>query len=43
MIGGYNGANKGQKTIECYDPELNQWTIVGETEDECEIHAVVGL
>ena len=43
VVGGYNVAGEVEKTIECYDPELNQWTIVGETEHECVYHAMVEL
>ena len=43
VVGGYNAASKVEKTIECYDPEFDQWTIVGETEHECVYHAVVAL
>ena len=43
VVGGYSSVNKIEKTIECYDPELNQWMIAGETERECVRHALIGL
>jgi len=43
VFGGQNAANKLVKEIECYDPELDQFTIVGETEYNCLFHAVVAL
>jgi len=43
VFGGVNDENISLKKIECYDPELDQWTIVGETEYKCCNHAVVVL
>ena len=43
VIGGNNAAGQVLKTMECYDPSLDQWTIVRETEHECVNHALVSL
>ena len=43
VVGGYSSVCKVEKPIECYDPELDQWVVAGETERECIHHAVVGL
>ena len=43
VVGGRNTANYVVKCIECYDPELGRWEIVGETKEDCCYHAVVAL
>jgi len=43
VFGGLNAAGKVVKEINCYDPELDQWKIVGETEHDCLYHAVVAV
>jgi len=43
VICGRNESLEIVKAIECYDPELDQWTIVGETEQECFDHSIVAI
>ena len=43
VIGGHNASGQVVKTIEFYDPELDQWTIVEKTEHKCLEHGVVAL
>ena len=43
VIGGKKSGNDIVKVIECYDPELDEWSIVGETAQECAYHSVVAL
>ena len=43
VVASYNVADIIQQTIESYDPTLDEWTIIGETEHECVNHAVVEL
>jgi len=43
VVGGKDRNNKVVKTIECYDPTTNAWTIVGETKQELFGHAVVAI
>ena len=43
VVGGLDGNNRAVKTIECYDPQVDSWSIVGETEDELRCHSVVAL
>ena len=43
VIGGESGAGNVVKSIECYDPELDRWEIVGETKENCYNHAIVAL
>jgi len=43
VIGGKNESSEIVKAIECYDPKLDQWTIIGETEQECYFHFVVAI
>ena len=43
VIGGENAAEIAVKSIECYDPKLDQWIIVGETKEDCYSHAIVAL
>ena len=41
VIGGKTISGNPTKTIECYDTKLDQWTVVGETKQDCIDHAVV--
>ena len=41
VIGGKNVTETVVKSIECYDPDLDRWEIVGETKEDCCYHAVV--
>jgi len=43
VLGGQNAANEVVKEIDCYNPKLDHWTIIGETEQECLNHAVVAV
>ena len=43
VVGGYNASGQLVKSIECYDPDLDQWAIVGETEHKCLRHGVVAF
>ena len=43
VVGGGNAAGNVVKSIECYDPELDRWEIVGETNENCCSHAIVAL
>ena len=43
VVGGKNANDRAVETIECYDPELDSWSIVGETEDELYYHSLVAL
>ena len=43
VVGGRNAAEVVVEFIECYDPELDRWEIVGETKENCFNHAVVAL
>ena len=31
VVGGLDGNNRAVKTIECYDPQVDSWSIVGKT------------
>ena len=42
VVGGQNKAGN-IVSIECYDPKLDRWKIVGETKENCCNHAVVAL
>ena len=43
VVGGLNEKHKGIKQIECYESTSNNWSIVGETEQEFRGHAVVAV
>ena len=43
VVGGENVVNGVLKSVDCYNPELDNWTIVGETKFECTKHALVVL
>ena len=34
MVGGLDANNEVVKTMECYNPLTNQWTVVGETKEQ---------
>ena len=42
VVGGLDG-KEAVKMIECYDPSLDTWTIIGETGNELYHHAIVSL
>ena len=42
VVGGFIG-KKFVKSVECYDPSLDTWTIVEKTENELYFHAIVSL
>jgi len=43
VIGGQNAVGKDVNEIACYDPKLDQWKIVGKTNQKCLAHSVVVL
>ena len=43
VVGGFDGTGVVVKAIECYDPLLDNWNIIGETENELYRHAIVSL
>ena len=43
VVGGLDAKGRAVKTIECYDPQVDSWSIVGETEDKLYYHSLVSL
>ena len=43
IVGGVDAKNEFIKTIECYNPSLDSWSIVGQTHLNLKHHAVVAL
>ena len=43
VVGGRTATKVVVKSIECYDPELDRWEIVGETKEDCCNHVMVAL
>ena len=43
VVGGLDANNKVIKSIECYNPETDEWTVVGETKHEICGHALIAL
>ena len=43
VIGGLDANNEVVKSIECYDPATDEWTVVGEAKEESYRHALVPL
>ena len=43
VVGGRNANEEAVESIECYDPSLNSWNIVGETNDNLFHHSMVVL
>jgi len=43
VVGGIDQNDEVIKTIECYDPTINEWTIVGETKQELCGNALVAI
>ena len=43
VVGGSDNQGNAIKTIECYDPVTNNWSVVGETEQKFNCHAVVAV
>ena len=41
MVGGLNAYGYSVETIECYDPMVNKWKLVGETESELAFHSLI--
>ena len=41
MVGGLNAYGDPVETIECYDPMVNKWTLVGETESALAFHSLI--
>ena len=43
VVGGIDDVGRNVKTIECYDPSLDTWGIIGATENKLHDHAIVLL
>ena len=43
VVGGLDANNEVVKSIECYDPLTDEWTVVGETKQELCAHALIAL
>ena len=43
VVGGLDAKGRAVKTIECYDPQVDSWSIVGKTEDDLHYHSVVAF
>ncbi|XP_078489736.1 kelch-like protein 25 isoform X3 [Ciona intestinalis] len=43
VVGGVDSTNKAAKSVECYDPQTNKWSIVCETEVELFNHSMVAI
>ena len=43
VVGGKDGHKKAVRTIDCYDPAINNWVVAGETEQDFYRHAIVTI
>ncbi|XP_078490733.1 uncharacterized protein LOC144746975 [Ciona intestinalis] len=43
VVGGLDSNNEVVKSVECYDPQTNKWSIVCETEVELFNHSLVAV